>query len=287
MDKAAAETVAATPLSDQEFRQIRDWLHQQSGIHLADVKKTMVVGRLQKRLKALALPSFQAYLRLITQPHQAQERQLALNLLTTNETYFFREEKHFAFLEQQILPGLVSKAQPIRIWSAAASTGEEAYSIAMTLGQQLGLQADWQVTGTDINTAVLDKARRALYPIDATSRIAQPLLQAFCLKGVGAEQGRFKIGPQLCEHVQFMQANLFELTARLPMFDVIFLRNVLIYFELNDKKRIIQNVVRQLRPGGWLLVGHSESIHGYMDALRLVRPSCYQYLPERSAAAGG
>lgn len=270
-----ASTVVAPTLSDQEFRQIRDWLHQHSGIHLSDVKKSMVVGRLQKRLKALAIPSFHAYLKFINQPTQLQERQIALNLLTTNETYFFREEKHFSFL-QQVLSGF-EPAQPLRIWSAAASSGEEAYSIALLLAQQLGLASDWQVIGTDINTAVLDKAKRALYPIDASHRIAMPLLQAFCLKGIGKEHGRFKIGPELCRHVQFLQANLFDLQAKLPLFDVIFLRNVLIYFELEDKKRIIQNVVRQLKPGGWLLVGHSESIHGYLDSLQQVRPSCYQY----------
>lgn len=267
-------TTQAPVLSDQEFRQIRDWLHQQSGIHLSEVKKSMVVGRLQKRLKALAIPTFHAYLKFINLPTQLQERQIALNLLTTNETYFFREEKHFSFL-QQVLPAF--EQQPLRIWSAAASSGEEAYSIALLLAQQLGLAADWQVIGTDINTAVLNKAKQALYPIDASHRIALPLLQAFCLKGIGKENGRFKMGPELCRHVQFMQANLFDLQAKLPQFDVIFLRNVLIYFELEDKKKIIQNVIRQLKPGGWLLVGHSESIHGYLDSLQQVRPSCYQY----------
>lgn len=273
-----SELNRAIPLSDKEFRDIRDWLKDQSGIHLADIKKSMVVGRLQKRLRALQIPSFAAYLKLIHQADQSSERQTAVNLLTTNETYFFREEKHFQFLQQQVLPAVQSRDN-FKVWSAAASTGEEAYSIALTLAQLWGVQSSWQVMGTDINTSVLQRAQKALYPMDAKDRIPVQMLKAFCLKGVGKETGWLKISDEVSSHVSFVQANLFTLQLRLPMFEVIFLRNVLIYFELEDKKKIIQNIVRQLKPGGWLLVGHSESIHGYHDDLKQHRPSCYQYLP--------
>lgn len=273
-----AELNRAIPLSDQEFYQIRDWLRGQSGIHLADIKKSMVVGRLQKRLKALQIPTFAAYLKLIHQADQSAERQTAVNLLTTNETYFFREEKHFQFLEQQVLPAVQSRDN-FKVWSAAASTGEEAYSVALTLGHLWGEQGNWQVMGTDINTSVLQRAQKAMYPLDAKDRIPLHLLKAFCLKGIGQETGWLKISAEISSHVSFVQANLFTLQLKLPLFDVIFLRNVLIYFELEDKKKIIQNVVRQLKPGGWLLVGHSESIHGYHEDLKQHRPSCYQYLP--------
>jgi chemotaxis protein methyltransferase CheR len=273
-----SELNRAIPLSDKEFRDIRDWLKDQSGIHLADIKKSMVVGRLQKRLRALQISSFAAYLKLILQADQSSERQTAVNLLTTNETYFFREEKHFQFLQQQVLPA-VQSPNNFKVWSAAASTGEEAYSIALTLAQLWGVQSSWQVMGTDINTSVLQRAQKALYPMDAKDRIPVQMLKAFCLKGVGKETGWLKISDEVSSHVSFVQANLFTLQLRLPMFEVIFLRNVLIYFELEDKKKIIQNIVRQLKPGGWLLVGHSESIHGYHDDLKQHRPSCYQYLP--------
>lgn len=273
-----SELHSTIPLSDKEFRDIRDWLKGQTGIHLADIKKSMVVGRLQKRLRALQISSFTVYLKLILQADQSSERQTAVNLLTTNETYFFREEKHFQFLEQQVLPAVQSRDN-FKVWSAAASTGEEAYSIALTLAQLWGVQSSWQVMGTDINTSVLQRAQKALYPLDAKDRIPLQMLKAFCLKGVGKETGWLKISDEVSSHVSFVQANLFTLQLRLPMFEVIFLRNVLIYFELEDKKKIIQNIVRQLKPGGWLLVGHSESIHGYHDDLKQHRPSCYQYLP--------
>lgn len=277
--KDQSELTKAIALSDKEFRDIRDWLKNQSGIHLADIKKTMVVGRLQKRLKALQLPTFSAYLKLIHQADQSVERQTAINLLTTNETYFFREEKHFQFLEQHILPSVKSR-ENFKVWSGAASTGEEAYSIALTLGYLWGSAVGWQVIGTDINTSVIQRAAKALYPLDAKDRIPMHLLKAFCLKGVANETGWLKISDEISSHVSFIQANLFSLQIRLPVFDVIFLRNVLIYFELEDKKKIIQNVLRHLKPGGWLLVGHSESIHGYHDDLRQFRPSCYQYSPQ-------
>ncbi len=263
-------------LSDAEFVGLRDWLYQQTGIHLTDIKKSMITGRLQKRLQALKLARYSDYLRLLKDPQRKEEQQRALNLLTTNETYFFREDKHFKFLSQ-----LVSN-EPNRqwqIWSAAASSGEEAYSIAMQLADCIGLQRQWQVLGTDINTAVLEKARRAIYPITGATKIPQLLLTQYCLKGIGKDLGWFRIDPDLRQRVSFEVANLFKPTFRAQKFDVIFLRNVLIYFELDDKKVIVENMLQQLKPGGYLLVGHAESIHGYHDALVQQQASCYRYQP--------
>lgn len=269
-------------LSDTEFYGLRDWLYSQTGIHLGDIKKSMVSGRLQKRLHALKLPTYAAYLKLLKDQQQHTERQLALNLLTTNETYFFREDKHFVFLKDYLMKA--KARQNIHIWSAASSSGEEAYSIAMLLADVLGLQQSWQIFGTDINSDVLKKAQKAIYPISDTQKIPQPYLQRFCQKGVGKDLGWFRIQPELRQRVSFELVNLFKLPPGLPKFDVIFLRNVLIYFELEDKKIIVQNILRQLKPGGILLVGHSESIHGYDDALVQLQASCYRYQPSHLLA---
>jgi len=280
-------TSTNSELSDAEFAGLRDWLYQQTGIHLTEIKKSMVTGRLQKRLTALKLTSYTDYLRLLKDLQHKDEQQLALNLLTTNETYFFREDKHFKFLNQ-----LVSQ-EPFRqwqIWSAAASSGEEAYSIAMQLADAIGLQQQWQVQGSDINTAVLDKARRAIYPITAADKIPTSLLEKYCEKGVGKDLGWFRINKDLRQRVNFEVANLFKPNPKRQKFDVIFLRNVLIYFELEDKKVIVANMLQQLKPGGYLLVGHSESIHGYLDALVQQQASCYRYQPAHLLAdhvAGG
>lgn len=264
-------------ISDRQFEQIRDWLYQRSGIHLNASKKSLVTGRLYKRLHQLELTDFDAYLQLLRQPAQQQEAELALNLLTTNETYFFREPKHFAFLQQLLDSGEVGRR--CRIWSAAASTGEEAYSIAMTLAAHFGLQDPWQVLGTDINTRVLRHARGAIYPLADSSKIALAALKAYCVRGVGKDEGWFRIRPEVRQHVQFQQHNLMQPFDSSQKFDVIFLRNVLIYFELVDKKKLIQHMLQQLRPGGYLLVGHSESIHGYDNRLLQQQPACYRYQP--------
>uniref|UniRef100_UPI0027BA6D43 CheR family methyltransferase n=1 Tax=Rheinheimera sp. TaxID=1869214 RepID=UPI0027BA6D43 len=221
-------------LSDAEFNGFRDWLYAQTGIHLSPIKKGMITGRLQKRLHALKLANYSQYLKLLKDQNQPTEKQLALNLLTTNETYFFREDKHFAFLKDVVSQQHLK--QNLQIWSAASSSGEEAYSIAMLLAATLGLQTNWQILGTDINTDVLTKARRAVYPIAETAKIPAAYLQQFCQKGVGKDHGWFRIGDALRQRVNFERVNLFKLPPDLPKFDVIFLRNVLIYFELEDKK---------------------------------------------------
>lgn len=264
-------------ISDQQFKQIRDWLYERSGIHLNTTKKSLVTGRLYKRLTELDLRDFDAYLHLLRNPQQSKEAELALNLLTTNETYFFREPKHFDFLQSLIAQGELNKRA--RVWSAAASTGEEAFSIALALASQFGLQEPWQVIGTDINTRVLQQARSAVYPLQDSQKIDQSLLKAFCVKGVGKDEGWFRIRPEVRQHVQFQQHNLMQPLQTTQKFDLIFLRNVLIYFELEDKKRIVLNMLEALKPGGYLLVGHSESIHGYDPRLVQQRPACYRYMP--------
>ncbi len=264
-------------ISDQQFKQIRDWLYERSGIHLNATKKSLVTGRLYKRLTELDLADFDAYLQLLRNPQQSKEAELALNLLTTNETYFFREPKHFDFLHSLIAQGELNKR--VRVWSAAASTGEEAFSIALALASQFGLQEPWQVIGTDINTRVLQQARSAVYPLPDSQKIDPALLKAFCVKGVGKDEGWFRIRPQVRQHVQFQQHNLMQPLLVTQKFDLIFLRNVLIYFELEDKKRIVLNMLEALKPGGFLLVGHSESIHGYDPRLVQQRPACYRYMP--------
>ncbi|MBU1620324.1 MAG: protein-glutamate O-methyltransferase CheR [Gammaproteobacteria bacterium] len=262
-------------MPEQCFHHIRQWLYQQSGIHLSVDKKSMVSARLQKRLRHLQLTCFEQYLHLLNQHDQTEERQLALNSLTTNETYFFREQAHFEFLCQHL--AVLKKQASLRIWSAAASTGEEAYSLAMLLAEQLGLLHNWRLTGTDINNEVLEQAKKGVYDLRQTERIARSMLQAYCLKGVGKDQGKFMLRPELRAKVDFRQANLMDLPALSEKFDVIFLRNILIYFKLEDKKHIVNSVLKQLKPGGLLIVGHTESINGYHPDIKLLQPSCYRW----------
>jgi chemotaxis protein methyltransferase CheR len=267
-------TLSQPILSDQEFRQFQAMIYDIAGISMAPAKKPLVSGRLAKRIKQHGLNSYGEYFRILMHPGQRDELQAAIDLLTTNETYFFREPKHFDFLRQQ-LPALQRPGKPIRIWSAASSSGEEPYTIAMVLADVLG-EGAWEVTGSDISKRVLEKARTGHYPMKRIEGIPQQYLKRFCLKGVGPQAGTFLIDRSLRDQVSFMQVNLNETLPRLGEFDVIFLRNVMIYFDLETKRQVVERMLPLLRPGGYFVVSHSESLNGISDALRIVTPSIYR-----------
>ena len=261
-------------LRDDEFNQFRTWLHRTAGINLSDAKKALVSGRLSKRLKHHDLASYGDYFRLISQSTEAAELQIALDLLTTNETYFFREPKHFDFLRGQILPK-AQAGKTFRLWSAASSSGEEPYSLAMTLADGLS-STPWEIVASDISTRVLEKARSGHYDMERAHHIPQSLLSKHCLKGTGSQEGTFMIERSLRSRMQFMQINLNTTLPKLGEFDVIFLRNVMIYFDIDTKRQVVARMLPFLKPGGYFIVSHSESLNGITDVLKLVSPSIYR-----------
>ena len=264
----------AATLRDDEFHQFRSWLHRTAGISLSPAKKALVAGRLSKRLKHHELTSYGDYFRLITQGAEAAELQIALDLLTTNETYFFREPKHFDFLRGQVLP----KAPPqktFRLWSAASSSGEEPYSLAMTLADGLP-DTPWEIVASDISSRVLEKARSGHYAMERVHNIPQHLLARHCLKGTGSQEGTFLVERNLRSRVQFMQINLNSALPKIGEFDVIFLRNVMIYFDMDTKRQVVARMLPLLKPGGYFIVSHSESLNGITESLKLITPSTYR-----------
>ena len=260
-------------MSAQDFDWIARFLYQRTGITLAN-KQALVMGRLDKRLRALELGSYADYFALLGRPGYETETTTALDLLTTNETYFFREPKHFEFLQKVILPGLM-KTKPCRFWSAASSSGEEAYTIAMTVAHYLKHDY-WEVLGTDISSRVLESAKKALYPMAAAEKIPAPLLRQYCLKGRDEYADYFLIDPALRARVTFELANLNEALPDLGLFEVIFLRNVMIYFDQETKKKLVQRLCDKLRPNGYLIVSHSETLNGLNAPLQMISPSIYQ-----------
>ncbi|MDD2608404.1 MAG: protein-glutamate O-methyltransferase CheR [Giesbergeria sp.] len=259
-------------LSDHDFNQFRHWIFEISGISMGPSKKALVAGRLARRVQHHGLRSFHAYFEHLHR--DTAEHQIAIDLLTTNETHFFREPRHFELLRDVVLPGHTG-AHPLRIWSAASSTGQEAYSIAMLLAHTLG-QTPWEVFGSDLSTRVLEQACSALYDIAMAREIPEDFLRKFCLKGVGAQAGRFLIAPEVTAHVYFSQINLNQELPNVGDFDVIFLRNVLIYFNEETKRGVIDRLQKKLRPGGWFFVGHSESLNGVNPALESYGYSVYR-----------
>jgi len=261
-------------LNDIEFDQFKSWLYVTAGINLSSSKKALVAGRLAKRLQHYELRSYGEYFKFITQKSESVELQMALDLLTTNETYFFREPKHFDFLRTQILPN-VKSGKIFRVWCAASSSGEEPYSIAMTLADGLP-NIPWEIVASDISTRVLEKARSGHYAMERAHNIPKPLLSKHCLKGTGTQDGTFLIGPSLRNRVQFMQINLNAALPKLGEFDVIFLRNVMIYFDMETKRQVVARILPLLKSGGYFIVSHSESLNGIADSLKLVTPSTYR-----------
>jgi chemotaxis protein methyltransferase CheR len=264
-------------INDAEFKRFSGLIYDIAGITLTDAKKMLLTGRLSKRLKALGLGNYTQYFKYVTDVNHAEEKQFMVDLLTTNETYFFREPQHFEFL-RQIVPSLSKQGQQVyRVWSAAASNGSEAYSIAMILADKLGIGGAWEVSGTDISNPVLNLARNGHYPLAETDKIPREYLKKYCLKGKGVQEGTFLIDKKLRQHVHFEQLNLnTEGIKKIADFDVIFLRNVLIYFDISTKQRVIANLIPSLKKDGYLIVGHSESLNGISSALVTVKPTIYR-----------
>lgn len=260
------------PLHQPEFLKLQQLLHSIAGIHMTEAKKTLICGRLYKRLRHHQLNSYGEYVALLGRDQN--ELKLAVDLLTTNETHFFREPKHFTWLQQQVLPN-ISRQQKFRCWSAASSTGQEAYSIAMLLHDQLSHNS-WEVFGSDISNKVLEVARAGLYPIHLAEEIPREYLRAYCLKGVGQQEGQLKIDPMLMNKVRFDNINLNENLPDVGMFDLIFLRNVLIYFQQDTKHAVVSRLLGKLKPGGHLVIGHSETLYGIFSELKPLGPSIYR-----------
>jgi chemotaxis protein methyltransferase CheR len=261
-------------ITDKEFSQFQKLIHDIAGIHMNPIKKPLVMGRLAKRLIHHGLRSYGEYFKLLDSGEHPKELQTAVDLLTTNETYFFREPKHFEFLQQKILT-LHARGKNFRVWSAACSTGQEPYSIAMTLSHVLG-DNPWEVIASDLSTRVLEKARTGHYSLEQADNIPKEYLAKFCLKGIGSQAGTFLIDKAVRNRVKFAQINLNERLPRGEMMDLIFLRNVMIYFNAETKHQVVQRVVETLRPGGHLFVGHSESLNGLYDKLKAIAPAIYR-----------
>lgn len=260
-------------ISDRDFAAISQFFYAESGIRLGVNKRSLVCGRLAPRLKVLQLDNYGTYLQFITQDVNQLERRLAVDLLTTNETYFFREQRHFDFLQellQQGWPGHIPQ-----IWSAACSSGEEPYSIAMTLAEHLG-DKPWQVDASDLSSRMLATAAQGLYPLSRAKEVSTAFLRKYCLKGHGQFDGYLLVDESLRQRLSLQAHNLMEPVTRRKKYDLIFLRNVLIYFDADGKKTIINHLLKVLQPDGFIFVGHSESLNGITDALVPVKPAIYR-----------
>jgi chemotaxis protein methyltransferase CheR len=262
-----------TSITTKEFSRFSQFIYDYAGIKLSPVKKIMVGNRLSKRLNYYQLDTFTQYYNLVMSNEYPNELQMMVDILTTNETYFFREPQHFEYLKDNVIKNF--KGSKFRIWSAASSSGEEAYSLAMLLSENLP-NIDWEVIGSDLSKTVLAKAQLGIYPMSRLELLDNKLMKKYCLKGVRSHEGTFRIDEKLRERTHFGQVNLIEpITANIGKFDVIFLRNVLIYFDTKTKKTVVERIISKLKPGGLFFISHAETLSQVTDMLDMIQPSIY------------
>ncbi|MCV2364158.1 chemotaxis protein CheR [Paucibacter sp. DJ1R-11] len=262
--------------SRADFDRVRELIYKHAGISLHDGKHAMVYSRLSRRLRETGHKSFAAYLQWLENASGAegtQEWQEFVNCLTTNLTSFFREEHHFHALTDDLKP-LAGK--PVRIWCCAASTGEEPYSIAITCSEALGSNAQMQIVASDIDTNVLNTARRGVYNADARG-LDSNRLKTFFMRGTGGNSGRIRVKPELQRWIDFKSLNLMDAQWSLgEPFHIVFCRNVMIYFDPPTQRKVLERIHRVMRPNGLLFVGHSENFTDSRDLFRLRGKTIYE-----------
>jgi chemotaxis protein methyltransferase CheR len=262
------------PFTQDDFTRIRELIYQCAGISLASGKRDMVYSRLARRLRARQLDCFSDYLELL-ESGDPQEMEAFVNALTTNMTSFFREPHHFRILAEQLAQ--LPKTRSVSIWSCASSTGEEPYSIAMTAADALGNGSSARILATDIDTNVLAAARLGVYPVDQVLKLSPELHKRHFLRGEGRNAGFARVRKELRQMVTFKQLNLLD--DAWPMrgrFDMIFCRNVMIYFDKATQQAVLKKLAGTLQPGGLLFVGHSENFHSASDLFTLCGNTVYR-----------
>ena len=260
-------------------RYIIDLIYERTRIRLHDGKEALIVGRLGKRMRHHGFTTLAEYCDYLQTSADDEEFTLVTDALTTNHTNFMREADHFEFMVKYALPAVLAPGQKrFQIWSAASSPGEEAYTMAMFLSEHFPPSQgwDWRLTGSDISTKVLEKARLGIYDVDRVKTVPPEWLRRYFQKGEGKWDGHYRIKRDIAERVTFRQVNLIEDYSHAQPFEVIFCRNVMIYFDRQTQEQLVRRLCRFLVPGGHLLIGHSESLNGLNLPLRCVKPSIYQ-----------
>ena len=276
--KVALTTVPGEArLSDADLSRIVRLVYERSGITLHSGKRALVLARLQKRLRSGGFTSFGTYLEHVERDQSGAEITLLLDAIATNHTSFFRESQHFDFLKTTVLPS-IEQGRQIRVWSAACSSGEEPITIAITLLDALdGKDASRvRVLATDLSTKALAQASSGVYKMDRVANIPLETLRRHFQKGLGEQAGTARVAPHIRKRIEYRQLNFLEATDLNERFDVIFCRNVMIYFDRDVQQRVVALLERHLVAGGYLFISHSESLNGTTHGLRWVAPAVYQ-----------
>jgi chemotaxis protein methyltransferase CheR len=269
-------------LSPRDFDFLSKLVYDRSRICLGPEKQPLVAGRLARHLRSLGCTGFADYCARLATPAGADEIEVVIDLITTNHTHFFREREHFDILTRQLLPTLAARAssagRPLRIWSAAAASGEEPYSLAIALAEFARSQPlpDWRVYASDISRRMVDRCRLGIYEAGKVELPSADMLPRYFRRGFGPREGYYRVKPEVRRAVTVEAANLFQKSYPVPAnLDVVFCRNVMIYFDTASRTQLVSRLFEQLAPGGSLVIGHAESLLGLRHRFRQVRPSVF------------
>jgi chemotaxis protein methyltransferase CheR len=270
-------SVPEMQLTPAAFAFLADLVYRRSRIRLGPDKQSFVSGRLAGHVRSIDCPGFDAYCRLLESPAGAEEIGVVIDLLSTNHTQFFREPDHFDVLAREVLPRVGGR--PVRVWCAAAASGEEAYSLAIVLAEHFSGAGDgaWRLLASDISQRMLDRCRRAIYAAEQVRLPAPTLLPRYFRRGFADWDGYYRVKPALRRRVAIEHVNLFQPDYPWPAgFDVLFCRNVMLYFDAESRQALVERLFEQVAPGGFLFVGHAESLLGLRHDFRPVSPGVYE-----------
>lgn len=268
-------------LSDADFVKLSTFIYSNYGIKLPLSKKIMLQSRLASRLKVNNMNSYADYTKFVLSGTAGEAEIInMIDLVSTNKTDFYREAMHFDFMREVVLPEYINRGtnEPLKIWSAASSSGEEAYTIAMVISEfiETNRRFDFEILGTDISSRILEKATLGIYPIDRVDVVPLAQKKKYLLRSKDQENPRVRIAPFLRSKTRFQRLNLMDASYNVPKeFDLIFCRNVLIYFDRETQEKVINKLCMHLKPGGYFFLGHSESISGIDVPLKPLKPTMF------------
>jgi len=257
--------ISGITINPQQFKKLSRIVYKESGVILDDKKYNLLVARLSKRMRITKTGSVSEYIQMISD--QKDEFNNFIDATTTNHTFFFRENKHCEYMINNL-----DNSKPLKIWSAASSSGEEAFSIAVQL---LANSFSFSIYGSDISDSMLEIAKKAIYPEDRIRVVPKSILHRYFQRGKGRHQGYVKVKQKVQKHVRFEKFNLLSGTG-FDKFDIIFCRNVMIYFDSPTRQKVVDTLCNSLNPGGYFFVGLSENLHGLKHNLSTVLPSGYR-----------
>jgi chemotaxis protein methyltransferase CheR len=275
---AVLQRDADVELTDRDLDRIVRLVYDRSGITLHRGKRALVVARLHRVLKSGGFASFAAYVRHVESDATGQELSALLDAITTNHTSFFREDEHFRYLATRVLPPLAETERPVRVWCAACSTGQEPVSLMVTLMEALpeAQHRRIRLLASDISTRALKTARAGVYPARTAAGVPHAILKSYFERGLGADEGKVRVRIGVRRAIEYRHLNLIEIDGLNETFDVVFCRNVMIYFDKAVQQRVVSTIERHLAPGGYLFIAHSESLNGLTHGLTWMAPAVYR-----------